>query len=122
MLLKIAMVFIGGGLGSVLRFACSSVLYRWAGGWPLGTWFVNLVGSFLIGLFAGYLMSGDSGNYWYRLLLITGFCGGFTTFSAFSFENIQLVQEGMFLKFFLYAVSSVSLGLLFVFLGLKISQ
>ena len=86
-------IFIGGGLGSVMRFLVSNYNQKF---WniytfPMGTFAVNIVGCFLIGIISAYFLKAD--NY-LKFLLITGFCGGFTTFSTFSAENISLWENG----------------------------
>ncbi len=112
------LVAVGGALGSALRFACS----KWLNGaaFPYGTFAVNIVGSFLIGLFLA-LLANEAGES-KRLLLITGFCGGFTTFSAFSLEGLQLLQQSKFTTFFLYTFATIVLGLLATFTGFKLIQ
>lgn len=115
-------VFIGGGTGSAFRFVVSmlwkhlSLNPRYEGvlfPWP--TFVVNIVGCFLIGLF--YQCSerwGLSGEM--RLLLTTGFCGGLTTFSTFSYEGISLVNNGHYAVYILYLLASILLGALAVFI------
>ncbi len=114
-------VFIGGGLGSVLRFLISNYSQRlWTvNSFPLGTFLVNIIGCFLIGWFSSYFLKNDSGL---RLLLIAGFCGGFTTFSTFSAENYLLWQNGSYGMLILYTLMSVVLGLAAVFAGYEISK
>ena len=110
------LVFLGGGLGSVVRFWISGLVSRCVTGtFPLGTLGVNILGSLLIGLLWG--IPAVAGNDNYSPLLIAGFCGGFTTFSAFSWENLTLLKQGEVGVFFLYAGLSVALCLLFTFLG-----
>ena len=93
MLQNMLLVFIGGGLGSVLRYILSKQLNPVFENFFLGTVTVNIVGSLLIGFFIGmelrYLL-----NKPYLLLLVTGFCGGFTTFSTFGLETFKLMYEG----------------------------
>jgi fluoride exporter len=116
-------IALGGALGSVLRFAAVGYLtpllnYRF----PLGTFVVNLLGSFLIGVAYVLLVEKTSVAVEYRLFFITGVLGGFTTFSAFSLEILQLGQEGHLLSAFAYAASSVVLGLLMAFAGIALTQ
>lgn len=116
---QLLLIFIGGGLGSVLRSL--------AGKWmpvafvPLGTLLVNVLGSLLIGflyaLFSRHII-GDN----YRMLLAVGFCGGFTTFSTFSNENLHLIRDGRWMSFILYSVGTLFLCLLSVWLGDKIGN
>ncbi|KIA83278.1 camphor resistance protein CrcB [Kaistella solincola] len=114
-------IFIGGGLGSVLRFLISNYTQKLGNfnSFPLGTFVVNIVGCFLIGVLASYFLKVD--NY-LKFLLITGFCGGFTTFSAFSAENYSLWQSGNYSMLLIYIFVSVALGLLAVFLGFQVAK
>ena len=87
-------VAIGSALGGVGRFACSRAIAAWLGvGFPWWTLLVNIAGSFLIGLIAGLAGPGGRIGPDLRLFLTVGFCGGFTTFSAFSFETMELLRE-----------------------------
>lgn len=117
---EVLFVFLGGGAGSVLRYAVSELCRRWpaAQAFPLGTFIVNILGSFLIGVLAGHLIKADSSL---KLLLITGFCGGFTTFSTFSAENASLLQNGNYGIALLNMVLSLVVGLLAVMIGWKVA-
>jgi len=107
-------VFLGGGCGSVLRFALSAALP--AGGFPWATLAANWLGSFAIGLFSGWSAHfGWSDGV--RLALTTGLCGGFTTFSTFSKESLAFAQTGRWAAFALYAAGSVACALAAVALG-----
>jgi fluoride exporter len=106
------LVFLGGGIGSVLRYAAGLLAKSWFGlGFPLGTLVVNVLGGFLIGLLSVLLPPPGAPGEWLRLLLITGLLGGFTTFSAFSLEVVQLVERGAFLLAALYVFVSIALSL-----------
>ena len=85
-----------------------------------GTFIVNVVGCFIIGLLAGWLLFNVNKSQQLPLLLVTGFCGGYTTFSAFAFENVQLLQSGHIIYSILYIVASVSIGLSAVWGGMKL--
>lgn len=112
------LVFIGGGLGSILRFAISKLFNNPENSIPYGTLGVNIVGSFLIGLFIGLAVKYSSTiNTNTLLFLSTGFCGGFTTFSAFAQENFALLKSGDITSFIFYTIGSIILGVLAVFLG-----
>lgn len=112
-------IFLGGGLGSVLRFLISNYTQKvWnINSFPMGTFVVNMFGCFLIGAFTAYFIRID--NY-LKFLLITGFCGGFTTFSTFSAENYSLWQSGHYSLLIFYIILSVVLGLIAVYLGLQV--
>ena len=114
-------IFIGGGLGSVLRFLVSNYTHKlWSiNTFPLGTFVVNIIGCFLIGIFSAYFLKVD--NY-LKFLLITGFCGGFTTFSTFSAENISLWENGNYAILLFYIILSVIAGFGAVYLGLNVSR
>ena len=88
---------------------------------PWGTFFVNLLGCLLVGLVAGFIEKLSAYNAEFRLLLITGFLGGFTTFSAFGLETVSLLKAGHSGLGLLYAFSSLLLGGALVLLGLKLS-
>lgn len=117
------LIALGGALGSVARFASVTYLtplfnYKF----PVGTFIVNIVGSFLIGV--AYVLFVETANVspMYRMFFITGVLGGFTTFSSFSLEMLQLWQQGYVLNAMLYAIGSVVLGLLMAFAGMALTQ
>jgi CrcB protein len=112
------LIAFGGGIGSVLRYACSKWLNEPS--FPYGTLSVNIVGSFLIGLLWA-LFASEAGDE-KQLLLITGFCGGFTTLSAFSLEGLQLLQQSKFTSFFLYTFATIFFGIAATFTGFKLIQ
>ena len=114
-------IFLGGGLSSVLRFLISNYTQKlWnINLFPMGTFLVNMIGCFLIGVFNSYFLKID--NY-LKFLLITGFCGGFTTFSTFSAENYSLWQNGNYSLLFVYVFLSVLVGLLAIYLGLQVMK
>jgi CrcB protein len=118
-MLKI-LLFIGSGsfLGGVARYLLSRGIQNSViSSFPFGTFWVNIIGCFLIGLFYGLSDKGNLANNELRMFLTVGFCGGFTTFSTFSGENMAMLRDGSFLYFSLYAGLSVFLGLLATFGG-----
>jgi CrcB protein len=122
MMTRILLVFIGGGLGSAFRYLIGLLLNRNDFLTPYGTFFVNVMGSFLIGVLAGYNLRTLNLNHEYQALLIAGFLGGFTTFSSFAFENLVMIQNGKFLLFLSYFATTLIVGLLAVALGYQISK
>lgn len=111
-------IFLGGGTGSVLRYCMQLALHERIVpyNFPWATFTVNIVGSFLIGMFyalsARFNLPTDI-----RLLLTTGLCGGFTTFSTFSNDSLILLKQGLHGLFLLYVVLSVTLGVAAALLG-----
>ena len=111
-------IFLGGGTGSVLRYCVQMILHERIVpySFPWATFTVNILGSFLIGLFytlsARFNLSTEI-----RLLLTTGLCGGFTTFSTFSNDGLILIKQGFYGMFALYTLLSITLGVLAAFAG-----
>lgn len=115
---QLVLVFIGGGFGSVLRFIIGKWLNSNQSGIPYGTFLANILGSLLIGFILGYALKNNSLNQNQTLLLATGFCGGFTTFSTFAYENHLFLKSGDFTSFAVYTIASFIIGFLAVFLGM----
>lgn len=89
------LVALGGAIGSVLRYVSSVAVSRWAGApFPWGTLFVNIAGSFVIGLIMMWVLKAGEARENARLLMVTGVMGGFTTFSSFSWETWRLIEDG----------------------------
>lgn len=115
---QIALVFLGGGLGSVLRYWISLNLNNLESRIPYGTLLVNIIGSLLIGLILGLALRNTSLSNNLVLILATGFCGGFTTFSAFALENETFLREGNIMSFALYSIGSLAVAIMMVALGM----
>ncbi|RED44992.1 fluoride efflux transporter CrcB [Seonamhaeicola aphaedonensis] len=114
----ILLVFLGGGFGSVLRYVIGKYLNSPSNGIPYGTFAANILGSLLIGIILGLAAKNNSLTQSQTLLLATGFCGGFTTFSTFAYENHVFLKAGDFTSFAVYTMASFIIGFLAVFLGM----
>jgi|LauGreDrversion4_2_1035121.scaffolds.fasta_scaffold148882_3 CrcB protein len=115
---NIALVLLGSAAGGTLRYMVS--LYFITKGLnklPWATFSVNLIGCFLIGVIYAFTQKSIQSGENIRLVLATGFCGGFTTFSAFAIENLQLIKQGATTTAIVYIALSVVLGILLTFLG-----
>ena len=112
----------GGAIGAVLRYLISIFYKYYFPNFPVGTLFVNFVGSFMIGILANSLDNKDISYVFIKYFLIIGILGSFTTFSAFSLETIQLINDKKLFLSLIYISLSVSLCISGAFLGLNISK
>ncbi len=123
MIKSILIVGFGGGIGSILRYLTTFYAAKFFPlKFPIGTFAVNFLGCFLVGLLLGYFEKNNLVNSDLKLLFVTGFCGGYTTFSAFGYENINLFQSNNTLLAFAYIGASLIFGLLAVWLGLFLAK
>ncbi|WP_299568381.1 fluoride efflux transporter CrcB [uncultured Pedobacter sp.] len=123
MLKQILLVGLGGGIGSVFRFLTSFYAAKYAvSGFPLGTFLVNVLGCFILGVAVGIFSKHPLGSENIRLLFITGFCGGYTTFSTFASENMQLLQQQNYTLLIIYTLASLLVGFLAIAIGLSLSR
>ena len=118
MLKQFILVGLGGALGSMLRFWAGNAFKR--SDFPYATLLINITGCFLIGLVWSYFAKHELQDQAWKSFLAAGLCGGFTTFSAFSLENLQLIQEGRWPVAVMYAMTSVVGGLIAVWAGYRL--
>ena len=117
--MKFLLVFIGGGLGAMVRYFVTTNLAGKLGNFPVGTMTANILGSFLMGLVVG-IIAGRSSLESVRLFAVVGFLGGFTTFSSFSAETLALIQGGQIFSAAANIFVSVAVGLAACFAGLTL--
>jgi fluoride exporter len=123
MIKNILLVGLGGGVGSMARYLFQRSAYTiYPHHFPWGTFAVNIIGCLLIGIFWGISFKSFESNENWKLFLMVGLCGGFTTFSAFTLEGIGLIREQRLALFFSYVAASVVLGLLATYIGMKITR
>lgn len=119
---QVLLVFVGGGIGSVARYLLGKLLNSPSDGIPYGTFVANILGSLIIGIILGLAARNETLTQSQTLLLATGFCGGFTTFSTFAYENHLFLKSGDFTSFAFYTVASFVLAFLAVFGGIYLSK
>ncbi|MBN2814259.1 MAG: fluoride efflux transporter CrcB [Bacteroidales bacterium] len=123
MIKNVLLIGFGGFLGSVGRYYLSKLNLRieWLSV-PVGTLSVNVIGSFVIGFLTGIAAKSELLSAEWRLFLMVGLCGGFTTFSTFANENLMLMHNGQFFSMFLYTGLSLLLGFAAVYLGYALTN
>lgn len=115
---NLLIVIFGSGIGGGFRYATSSLIRQFFPSiFPLGTFLVNILGCLLIGMVLGATLRTTNDTSELKLLLATGFCGGFTTFSAFASENLEMMRNGNHITAIMYIILSVVIGILSTFIG-----
>ncbi len=114
------LVFVGGGIGSMCRYAISHLLGKYPFTFPLATFIANVLSCIVFGVLAGLVLKGTLTNPQYRMLLLTGFCGGFSTFSTFSNETFVLFVNGQWLYAFANIALSLVVCLFCIYLGMRL--
>jgi CrcB protein len=116
-------IALGGGIGAMLRYGITAMVQSWTGpGFPFGTLLVNVVGSLLIGFVVVFLHHRYHGNEVMRLFLVIGVLGGFTTFSTFSLDTVNLIESGFVVNAIWNIVVSFSACVFSVYLGMEIAR
>ena len=121
-MINLIFVALGGTIGSSLRYLSANILNYFFPNIPLATLFVNFFGSFLIGVLISFLERGEGYDSFIKYFLIIGFLGSYTTFSAFSYEVLDLLNNKKFLLSFLYIITSVVTCVFAVFIGYNINK
>ena len=117
MIRNIILVGVGGGVGSILRYVISYLIK--SNSFPYSTLVINVIGSMILGALFGLSLKNENWDAGWKAFMTAGFCGGFTTFSAFSYENVLMLQQGKIGLSLIYTVSSIVAGILAAYFGLK---
>lgn len=121
--MQIFSIAVGGALGAVSRYCLGNFISRMVvGGLPYSTFFINIIGSFFMGLIMTMIIERNLLSAAWRLFLCVGFLGGFTTFSSFGYETLMLLQEGKIVAALVYVGGSIILGLLAAALGVALGK
>ena len=118
MMKQFLFVGLGGAIGTMLRYAGNLIYTNKT--FPFTTFIINIAGSFVIGIILGYALKNESFSQNWKLFFATGICGGFTTFSAFSYENFQLLQQGKLTLSVMYIFGSILMGIAATAAGFKL--
>ena len=116
------LVFIGGGLGSLFRYTIGLVLKTISPQLPFATLIANAIGCLLLGLLLGFLSTRSSVSNTQHMLLAVGFCGGLTTFSTFTLENMRFIEQGQLFNFFIYSIGTFILGMACIYAGMLLHK
>lgn len=123
MLKSVILIGIGGGIGSISRYLVYELVARYfSASFPMATFAVNVIGCLIVGLVFGMFEAKQMFDQNIKFMLVTGFCGGFTTFSAFSLETTELIAKGNMLTAISYVTLSIAAGVLAVYLGMTITK
>ncbi|MEO6168692.1 MAG: fluoride efflux transporter CrcB [Chitinophagales bacterium] len=119
----VLIIGLGGFIGTIARYLSQQLIYKYYPvTFPYGTLAVNLLGCFLIGIFYALSERGNLLSPEWRMFLTTGLCGGFTTFSAFSYESVQLINDRQYLYLGIYATVSMVVGIAVTYLGIWLTR
>lgn len=122
-MLKLISIFIGGGLGSSFRWLFGLLINRFYKiNFPLSTFMINIIGSLFLGFLSYHFLNKVDIKEELKLALTVGFCGGFTTFSTFAYENFRFFESGEIFKSITYIILSVTLSILMIFVGAIIAK
>ena len=121
-MISFLLVFLGGGLGSLFRYTIGLLLKPISPQLPLATLIANAIGCLFLGLLMGFLSTRSSVSSTQHMLLAVGFCGGLTTFSTFTLENMRFIEQGQFFYFFIYSISTFILGMVCIYAGMLLQK